>query len=228
MKILLFLLFTSLAQAGDIESFRCVKELKVQEAEWQPKGEWIQKEDGTFIKRIRFSEWVVAKEIPEGSSISKVTPKKTVEVTFTGPECKHEVQKDKEKLNKKYDHDKDIYKFIVKKKMGAIYIWSPDQKLSLKGIYEIKKAAEKLKLPLMIFLDKDVPDTQMPDLRKLVGARSTHRLNSIEMRMRLKEGQYPALLTFKNSKLQKEIRYGFEEASVYRDELTRMLELKKK
>lgn len=228
MKILLFLLFTSLAHAGDLESFRCLKELNTQVAEWQPKGEWIPKEDGSFIKRIRFSEWVVAKEIPEGVSVSRVIPKKTVEVTFTGPECKREVQKDKEKLNKKFDHDKDIYKFIVKKKMGAIYIWSPDQKLSQKGIYEIRRAAEKLKLPLMIFLDKDVPDTEMHDLRKLFGDKSTHRLNSVEMKMRLKEGQYPALLTFKNSKLQKEIRYGFEEASVYKDELTRMLDLKKK
>ena len=226
MKALLFLLFVSVAHAQDVSLFRCSKELLEQEKEWQTKGEWVNKPDGSFIKRIRFSEWVVAKETPEGSSITKVEPKKTMEVTFTGADCKREVHKEKEKLNKKFDHDKDIYKFIVKKKMGVIYIWSPDQKLSMKGIYEIRKAAEKMKLPLMIFMDKDVPDTDMHDLRKLFGDKSTHRLDSVELAMRLK-GEYPAILTFKNSKLQTEIRYGLEEASVYRTELNRMLGVKK-
>lgn len=230
MKILFLFFIMSSAHAALFDTFQCKKELDTLATEWHATGKWEQQYldglDNTFYSSPtdKVGEWVVTKQIVDGSAMSKISQSGRIEVSFKGKKC--------EKDSKAYPHpappahlktDKDIESFVTEKKEGVIYIWSPRMVLSQKGIAEIKKASANLKLPVLVLLDKDVSGKELKKLRKALGPVDTAQIDSFEFRMRNVGQHFPAVLVFKDSKFLPGIKYGYEKSDRYQSDVTNML-----
>lgn len=230
MKALLLLFIMSSAHAALFDTFLCRKELEKLSSEWKATGKWEQQYldglDNTFYSSPTdtIGEWIVTKQIIDGSAISKISQSGRIEVAFKGKDCKRE--------EKAYPHaapashlktDKDIASFVTTNKEGAIYVWSPRMGLSQNGIAEIRKAAGNLKLPVLVLLDKDVPKKEVAKLRKKLGTVDTAQIDSFEFRMRNVGQHFPAILVFKDSKILPEVKYGHEKSDRYQLDLANML-----
>jgi hypothetical protein len=231
MKVLLLFLLVSSAHASPLfDTFLCKKELEKLASQWHATGNWEQQYleglDNTFYSSTtdKIGEWVVTKQILDGSAMSKISQSGRIEVSFKGKKC--------EKDEKAYPHqmpspnllnDKDIESFVTKNKEGVIYIWSPRMILSQNGIEEIKKAGTNLKLPVLVLLDKEITGKELKKLRKKLGPVDTARIDSFEFRMRNVGQHFPAILVFKDSKILPGIKYGHEKSDRYQSDLANML-----
>lgn len=230
MKYFFFFLITTVVHASPVDSFPCAKDLQSLATEWKATNEWTKEQQGGLASHFyktptdKVGEWVVAKKIPQGAVVSKIGQGGRIEVSFENGNCK--------KVVKSYPHsapaaghkvDKDINEFVTKNKEGAIYVWSPRMGLSQNGIAEMKKASEKLKLPLLVLLDKDVSEAEHKKLKKALGNVVTERVDSLDFRMRNVGQHFPAIMVFKDSKILPEVKYGFEKSDGYKSDLVRML-----
>lgn len=230
MKWLLFAFVIGKAFAAPLDTIVCKSKVLELAQEWKSLNQWSTQYQGGLENQFLASptpvvgEWVLIREIPNGTVIAKVGQGGRIETTFQGKNCSKDV--------KTYPHpapqpgmvtDKDIGAFVKDKKTGAIYIWSPRMILSQKGIPEITKAAAALKLPLLVLLDKDVPAKEVKQLRKVLGPVAVKQVDSLELRMREIGQHFPALIVFKDSKILSEVKYGFEKSDRYQSDLTRML-----
>jgi hypothetical protein len=228
MLILFFLFHT--AQASVIDILPCQKDLNSMSKEWKATGDWKKEMQGGLKNFFyasptdKIGEWVLTRSVKDGSVISKISQNGRIEVSFQGKDCR--------KIAKTYSHpaplkghkiDSDLQRFVSKNKEGVFYVWSPRMALSQKGISEIKDAAKKLKLPLMVLLDKEVSEDEHKKLTKLLGKPSTQRVDSLELKMRNVSQHFPALLVFKDSKILSEVKYGYEKSDRYKSDLIRML-----
>jgi hypothetical protein len=230
MKILFLLLLIQSAWSGPIDTLACSSHVKKLASEWKASGEWVKQFQGGLDKFFHASptdqvgEWVLTRQTPKGSVISKVGQSGRIETSFEGKECK-KVTKAYPHSAPKKDHvdDKELRSFISSQKKGVIYVWSPRMGLSQKGIAEIQRAASALKLPLLILLDKEIPEVEFQKLKKTMGNTLTKRVDSLEFRMRNVEQHFPAILVFNDSKILPEVKYGFEKSAGYQSDLSRML-----
>lgn len=229
MKYFFFFLITSIVHAGPLDSFPCATDINALATEWKASHEWSKEMQGGLESHFyqtptdKVGEWVLAKKLPQGAVVSKIGQGGRLEVVFDN-KCK--------KVVKSYPHsapaaghkdDKDIADFVIKNKEGAIYVWSPRMGLSQKGITEIKKASENLKLPLLVLLDKDVSESEHEKLKKALGNVVTERVDSLDFRMRNVGQHFPAIMVFKDSKILSGVKYGFEKSDGYKSDLVRML-----
>jgi hypothetical protein len=95
--------------------------------------------------------------------------------------------------------------------------------LSEKGMSEIREAAKKKKLPLLVLLDKEVSKQEVVKLKSKYGSGNVVQADSFELKMRNASQHFPALLVFKNKKILTKVKYGYEKASQYELDLERML-----
>lgn len=230
MKYLLLAFVISKAFAAPLDPFACKDKLGELAREWKSLDQWSTQYQGGLENQFLATptsvvgEWVLVREIPNGSVIAKVNQSGRIEASFSGKTCSKDV--------KTYPHpapdknmvsDKDISSFVKQHKTGAIYVWSPRMILSQKGLPEIKKAAGNLKVPLLVLLDKDVPANEVKKLEKTLGPIAVKQVDSLELRMREIGQHFPALIVFKNSKILSEVKYGFEKSDRFQSDLTRML-----
>lgn len=229
MKALLFFLLTfSFAHAFSLEKLNCGRAVKKQAQDWQAQGDWVKTELGP--KDAYYSsgasavgEWVIVKAIPRGTGLSKITPDGRIEVSFSGDKCRKETKNFAQpKALPDHISDRELQEFVVTHKTGLIYLWSANEPASQKGIPEIQKAASKLKLPLMILLDKDVTKGQYQKLKKDLGEIVTKRADTIEFKMRSID-TFPALLLFKNEKLLSRMVKGQKQADEFEKEVSQLL-----
>lgn len=78
MKVLILLFFMTTVEARSLDKLPCAKELKAQAQEWE-----IGKKAG---------EWIVVRELPQGSVISKTNSEGRMEVVFKTPACTKEAK----------------------------------------------------------------------------------------------------------------------------------------
>lgn len=230
MKWLLLAFVTTQAFAAPLDNIACKSKVLELAREWKSLDQWSTQYQGGLENQFLASptpvvgEWVLVREIPNGSVVAKVGQSGRIEASFEGKTCSKEV--------KTYPHpapqqnmvtDKEIGSFVNEKKTGAIYVWSPRMTLSQKGIPEIRKAAASMKLPLLVLLDKDVPPAELKKLQKQLGPIATKQVDSLDLRMRDIGQHFPALIVFKDSKILPEVKYGFEKSDRFQSDLTRML-----
>ena len=230
MKALFFFLFSTSLMAAPLDEVPCSSEIKALSKEWKSRDEWTKELMGGPESYFYASptdevgEWVAFRKIPEGVVISKISPSGRLEVAMKGKKC--------EKEAKPYVHDKkdprlvgdeEIKKFVTTHKKGVIYVWSPRMVLSEKAIPEIQKATKKLKLPLLVLLDKDVSPKELPRLQKEYGKDAIKQVDALEFKMRRVGQHFPAMMVFKDSKILSGVKYGYEKSDRFELELTRML-----
>lgn len=229
MKYFLLFFVTSLVHASPVDSFPCAGEIDKLANEWKATKEWSKELQSGLESHFyqtptdKVGEWVLAKKIHQGAVVSKIGQGGRIEVVFDD-KCNKTVNS--------YPHsapvpghkaDKDINEFVTKNKEGVIYVWSPRMGFSQKGIAEMKKASSKLKLPLLVLLDKDISEVEHKKLKISLGNIVTERVDSLDFRMRKVGQHFPAIMVFKDSKILPEVKYGFEKSDGYKSDLIRML-----
>lgn len=230
MKFLAFLFFISSAMAAPLDEVPCSSGLKVLFQEWKARDEWSKELMGGPENYFYASptdvigEWVVFKKIPEGAVISKVNETGRIEAVFKGKKCEKEVKTyTHDKPGPGLVHDDEIREFVTTNKKGVIYVWSPRMGLSQKSIAAIQRATKKLKLPLLVLLDKEVSGSELMKLQKELGPEVTRRVDSMEFKMRRVGQHFPATLVFKDAKILTGVKYGYEKSDRFELELNRML-----
>ncbi len=215
--------------AMNLAQFPCTDKITTLVKDWKATGEWQEEKEGGLRKAFyssptdKIGEWVLIRRIPKGTVIAKANEEGRLEVVLDEAKC---VAK-----TKTYTHperagftDKNIAAFIRKNKTGVIYVWSPRMDLSVKGIQEIQKAAREKKLPVLVLMDKDVPAHEKVKLEKKLGSSVTTTVDSFELNMRHVQMHFPAVLVFKNQKIQPGVKYGYEKAHRYKLDLTQLLQ----
>ncbi len=206
----------------------CPDKVKTFLKDWKATGVWQEEREAGLGKAFYASptnvigEWVLVRRIPKGTVLSRSRDTGRIEVLLDEKKCSPEVKTFTHKRTQGFS-DKELSEFVLKNKTGVIYVWSPRMDLSVKGISEIRKAAQDKKLPLLILLDKDVTPAEKLKLEKSVGKDAVKTVDSFELRMRHAELHFPAILVFKNKKILSEVKYGYEKADRYKLDLDNFL-----
>lgn len=108
--------------------------------------------------------------------------------------------------------DTDIVKLIKKERNGVIYIWAPEMPFSVQGIKEIQKSTTEVGVNLTILLS---PVSDINFAKKIVRENKLDpiilkRHRSLELHNRGIDLHYPSLLTYKESKMNRYARHGYE------------------
>lgn len=215
--------------ANTFSKYNCAEKIEKIASEWKAKGPWELHSTNGLEKGFlasttdKFGEWVLVRNLTDGAVLSKAESMGRTEVKLSLPDCRSEV--------KHYTHDKSapgvhqdqlISEFISKNKNGVIYNWSPRMVLSIQGLKEIKAAASKLKLPLLILMDKDASEKEL-EAHPRVAKEDMKKIDSFDFKMRNVGLHYPAILVFKDKKIVSKVKYGFEKAPRYQLDLANML-----
>ncbi len=228
MMHVLFLLIALSSFAVELPPMACPDKVKTILTEWNASKEW-QEEKQAGLKSSFFAtptnkvgEWVLVRRIPTGTVVSKARDDGRIEIVFDEKKC--------DSKTKTYTHkkrggfgDSDLEAFIKKNKTGVIYVWSPRMSLSENGIKEIQTAARSKKLPVLVLMDKDLPESERLKLQTKLGKDVTRTVDSFELSMRHVQMHFPALLVFKDQKILPGVKYGYEKADRYKLDLNKLL-----
>ncbi len=228
MHALLLLLITLSSFAVELPPMACPEKVNAILKGWKSTGEWQEEKQaglkGSFFASPtpRVGEWILVRRIPIGTVVSKARDDGRIEVVFDEKKC--------EAKTKTYTHkkrpgfgDSDLESFIKKNKTGVIYVWSPRMTLSQNGIKEIQTAARSKKLPVLVLMDKDLPESERLKLQAKLGKDVTRTVDSFELSMRHVQMHFPALLVFKDQKILPGVKYGYEKADRYKLDLSKLL-----
>ncbi len=230
MKVLFFILLLQNAFASNFEAMPCYKEFRPLLNEWKPTNEWSKQFQGGLESffwtspTATIGEWVLVKDVEEGTVVGKVSQGGRIEAFFAKGSCQKTVKTYPHSAPVKgFKNDKDIASFVTKNKKGVIYVWSPRMGLSKEGIKEIKKASSELKLPVLVLLDKEIKGPELAGLRKELGNDVTTQVDSLEFNMRNVNQHFPAMMVFKDERILPGIKYGYEKSDRYRSDVIDML-----
>ncbi len=233
MKKLIFLislLMTSFAMASPYGAWPCSKEIAQLTGEWKATNEWEKFPLGGLSDHFygtptnKIGEWVLLRKKTDGIGVAKADQRGRVEASFDIKSCKKTTKPFmNQPVSSEFYADDKLSQFINKNKNGVIYVWSPRMGLSEKGMEQIKLAAKKRKLPLLVLLDKEISKDEVIKLKKKYGTSSIVQADSFELKMRNVSQHFPAILVFKDKKISTKVKYGYEKASQYELDLERML-----
>jgi len=131
------------------------------------------------------------------------------------------------KLDEEYmarSFNDDTLKNIVDKyKKGVIYAWSPHMPLSVKGLKNIKKLSKEFGLKVYGVVDANSPTESVRKVASKSGISSLdqRKMESMELFMRGSALHFPSLLTFKDGKIKRHPKYGYEKKEEYKKDLLR-------
>lgn len=229
MKYLLsFLFLVPMAYASPLDKLSCQQAVKEQVKEWKARGEWVRRsfegDDVYFASPAeKVGEWVLVRPLPEGTGLSKLTPEGRTEIILKRGKCrKKSTQYAQPKPMKDHVGDKELQEFVDKNPKGLIYVWSPSENKSRKGLDEIKKISEKMKVPLLVLMDKEVPKNEYIKYQEELGVDLTRRVDALEFQMRQIES-FPTVLVVKDGKILVNMITGYKEAKELEKNIEEML-----
>ncbi len=111
-----------------------------------------------------------------------------------------------------------------KKASGVIYSWSPKMPLSELGVEELAEIATRLKIPLTIVLDPNVPEAEVLAASKgNLLLKDSLKLKSATLTAMSMKIHYPSLVIYKNGQLLSPSRPGYDEPERVEEYLIRRL-----
>jgi hypothetical protein len=204
----------------------CKSQIRSILQEWKSKEEW-QKHPADndqflfYTPTEKIGVWIDLKELDEnGIEIARVESTNITQMKFSAKNCKPEISVSKlpnQPQGIRIFSDEKIREKIATGKKGFIYTWSPAMPLSVDGVSEIKKAAEEMKVALIVILDKNAnKKTASVIVRKNGWPEDYLSTNtSLELRYRGAFNHFPSALVFKDSKISPKIIPGLRNATFY-------------
>lgn len=226
--LVLSFLLLPLAHASPLDKMTCSEVVRAQVKEWKARGEWERRSfegDDVYFSSPgeKVGEWILVKPIPDGTGLSKMTPEGRVEILLKRGKCrKKSTQYAQPKPMKDHVGDKDLQEFVDKNPKALIYVWSSSENKSRKGLDEIKKISDKIKVPLLVLMDKEVPKNEYAKYQEELGKDLTRRVDALEFQMRQIE-TFPTTLVVKDGKILVKMITGYKEATVLEKNIEDML-----
>ncbi len=228
MKFLLFLFLLPAAYASPLDKLTCSQVVKEQVKEWKARGEWERRSfegDDVYFASPgeKVGEWILVKPMSDGTGLSRVSPEGRVEIILRSPRCrKKSTQYAQPKPLKDHIGDKELQDFVNQNPKALIYVWSSTENKSRKGLDEIKKISQKLELPLLVLLDKEVPSNEYPKYQEDLGKEFTRRVDALEFQMRNIEN-FPTTLFVKDGKILMKMIKGYKEVESLEKEIGQIM-----
>ena len=202
-------LYSSPVLAGN-----CRKEVAKLIKNWQGLGKWYKRSDSLSVGSTKkFGEWILHYIEKSGITLTKASENKEIKVHFSS-ECKKSIKVIQKKSPASRSGDRELRRRIGKSK-GVIYLWSSHMPLSVKGIPNIKKAAEELNLKLIIL--QDVNSNVKANLK--LPEKYTQKIESFELKMRNAYLHFPTVLVFHKGTIRSKIKYGYENKNGYKKDI---------
>ncbi len=202
----------------------CKKEISSLITSWKGLGLWEKRGVGIFISPTDSAgKWVLVKyETDKSVTIIKSSVKNEIKVNFS-VNCKRKLKVLEKKgtlSNEEFKGDRYLFSQMSKKE-GLIYLWSSHMPLSVKGLYQIQKAAGKLKLPVIYLQDEKSEILKTKDLPLYFRT----QIKSFELKMRNAYLHYPTVLGFKDGRIINTIKYGYENKDGYEKDIKTIFNL---
>lgn len=199
----------------------CQKEVEHKLKEMDIKSKWVRfiaGKAGSFSYRAPISIGVWAQVTVEKNSItvSKLTESNGVSSKYSEESCIPQIaiQSVPKDLIPKKDslRDVELKKIVDSGENGVIYIWSPQMSLSPIGFHHIEEAAKKAGAKLHVYVDPraDVKVAAKVAKQARMPASTLKPMNSFDLVMRGATLHYPATFTYKDGKLSRWAKHGYE------------------
>jgi len=114
-------------------------------------------------------------------------------------------------------NDAELQKQVKANKKGMVYVWSANMPWSVEGIASIRETANKMNIPLTVLMSpsSDISLTAKLVKEKKVTLEDARTYHSVELVMRGMSLHDPSLLIWKNGKLARWARPGYETPELY-------------
>ncbi len=161
--------------------------------------------------------------------ILELLPEKTTKYSWDSNHCGIQKQETTRKYNaarlEKEFSDKALINKIDSKVSGVIYAWSPHMPLSMAGIKPLKEATEQLGIELILVLDPhaDKKISNEMAVKFSLNDAALKKLESVDLMLRGLGFHYPALVVFKNGKMNDFAIPGVKTSSEYQKLIARQL-----
>lgn len=149
------------------------------------------------------------------------TPNKIVDFFWDRQTCKSAVSTTPLRYNaskmKTRFTDEDLQKLVDRSEAGLIYAWSPHMPLSMSGMRQARKAAEKLGIPMTVVLDPHANDkiASRSAVKSKMDASALKKIESIELINRKMCMHFPAVLLYSNGKIVGPVYAGYKPEERY-------------
>tara|TARA_R110000868_G_scaffold72133_6_gene210423 strand:- start:2371 stop:3099 length:729 start_codon:yes stop_codon:yes gene_type:complete len=191
-----------------------VKSLKV-DSRWV---RFIAGEPGSFAYRapIEVGLWAEVIVTKKSVTLSKMTEVNAVSYHFETEDCVPQIAiqaAPKEAIPTATElGDAKLKKIVESGKSGIIYIWSPYMTLSPKGYHHVAAAAKKFGVEMHTFVDPNANKVMVDKAVKKarLPASVTMPMQSFDLTMRGATLHYPATFVFKNGKISRWAKHGYE------------------
>lgn len=223
--IYIFLLITTTAFAKDADwkehSPLCQKEVEQKVKEMNIQSKWVRfigAEPGSFSYKapISIGQWAQVSVDKKGITVSKMTETNAVSSRYVDESCVPQIAIQavpKDSIPPKNSlSDVELKKIVDSGASGIIYIWSPHMSLSPVGFHHIQATAKKLGVELHAFVDPRANTEVVAKVAKKarIPASSQKPMQSFDLTMRGATLHYPATFTYKNGKLSRWPKHGYE------------------
>ncbi|MBH47181.1 MAG: hypothetical protein CME71_03320 [Halobacteriovorax sp.] len=191
-----------------------VKSLKV-DSRWV---RFIAGEPGSFAYRapIEVGLWAEVIVTKKSVTVSKMTEMNAVSYQFETEDCVPQIAiqaAPKDAIPATTDlGDVKLKKIVESGKSGIIYIWSPSMTLSPKGYHHVAAAAKKFGVELHSFVDPSANEkmVEIAVKKARLPASITTPMQSFDLTMRGATLHYPATFIFKDGKISRWAKHGYE------------------
>lgn len=219
------LLMTSTAYAKQADwrehSPLCQKEIEQKLKEMNVESKWVRfigGEAGSFSYRapISIGQWAQVSVDKEGVTVSKMTETNAISSRYVEESCVPQIAIQavpKDSIPPKNSlSDVELRKIVESGASGIIYIWSPQMSLSPVGFHHIEATAKKLGVELHAYVDPRANSDVVAKVAKKarIPASSLKPMQSFDLTMRGATLHYPATFTYKNGKLSRWAKHGYE------------------
>lgn len=115
--------------------------------------------------------------------------------------------------------DKNLSELLDQKKPGVLYLWSPHKHISVEGLIQARKAAEKLGIAVYSVIEPNSTASEVERVAKdlKLPKKEIFYLNSFDLQYRGMRLHFPSLIVYSNGHFTSQVRRGYEDARVYEE-----------
>jgi hypothetical protein len=205
-----------------LKGVQCATEAQALLDQWDGHHDWrrqINDNDNATVYLTPTQEigvWLETHVYPDNTVAAfKTTPNGVLRVVWNSSNCAATISvQEKPKGSNRVASgggfgDDELAKIVASNSSGVIYAWSPLMNYSMKGLAEIKRAADSLHIKLVTVLD--------PNFKKSRSLASNSKpIESLELVNQGLVQHYPAILVFSKGKIVGRVYSGYRDESTYR------------
>lgn len=199
--------------ASEVRAFPCSKQMQAQFKQWGVLWQWEKKLGSQSDVPILVSPteiigaWVELERTSGKITANRITAQQVTTIIWAAPRCVPNLSNldkpiDPNKIRGKFTDDY-LKELMTENLKSIVYAWSPHMGYSREGIQNIRKAAQKLEVPVFFVLDPKADENLAFEAKRDWGLQEQDlkRMESIELYYRGLLNHFPGSIAFKNGKM---------------------------